>query len=95
MTALREMADKFREKYASGVALLASEQDSKPILIASVTDDLIKRGLNAGQLVQQVAKIVGGGGGGRPNLAQAGGKDASKLAEALDQVPVYIRENLQ
>jgi alanyl-tRNA synthetase len=95
MTALREMADKFREKYASGVALLASEQDSKPILIAFVTDDLIKRGLNAGKLVQQVAKIVGGGGGGRPNLAQAGGKDASKLAEALDQVPVYIRENLQ
>ena len=95
MTALREMADKFREKYASGVALLASEQDNKPILIAFVTDDLIKRGLNAGKLIQQVAKIVGGGGGGRPNLAQAGGKDASKLAEALDQVPVYIRENLQ
>jgi alanyl-tRNA synthetase len=92
---LREMADKFRQKYATGVAVLGSSQAGKPILIAAVTDDLVKRGLHAGNLIKQVARVVGGGGGGRPDLAQAGGKDASKLAEALDQVSVYIRENLQ
>jgi len=95
MEALREMADKFRQHYQSGVALLASEQDGKPILIAAVTDDLVERGLHAGKLVGSVAKIVGGGGGGRPTLAQAGGKDPSKLSEALDSVRVYIRENLK
>jgi len=95
MDSLREMADKFRQKHPSGVALLASEQGGKPILIAAVTEDLTKRGLNAGSLVKQVAGVVGGGGGGRPTLAQAGGKDASKLSEALDQVAVYIRENLK
>ena len=95
MDALREMADKFRQKYPSGVLVLASDLDDKPILIAAVTDDLVKRGLHAGKLIQQVAKVVGGGGGGRPNMAQAGGKDASKLAEALDQVPGYIKENLK
>ncbi len=95
MEALREMADKFRQKYPSGVALLASDLDGKPILLAVVTDDLVKRGLHAGNLVKQVAQVVGGGGGGRPTLAQAGGKDASKLAVALDQVPVYIKTNLK
>jgi alanyl-tRNA synthetase len=95
MDALREMADKFRQKYDSGVVVLASDLDDKPILIAAVTDDLVKRGLHAGKIVQQVAKVVGGGGGGRPNMAQAGGKDASKLSEALDQVAVFIKENLK
>ena len=95
MEALREMADKFRQKYSSGVALLASDLDGKPVLLAAVTDDLVKRGLHAGNLVKQVAQVVGGGGGGRPTLAQAGGKDAAKLTEALDQVPVYIKANLK
>ena len=95
MEALREMADKFRQKNPSGVALLASDLDGKPVLLAAVTDDLVKRGLHAGNLVKQVAQVVGGGGGGRPTLAQAGGKDASKLTEALDQVPVYIKTNLK
>jgi len=92
--ALREMSDKFRQQYPSGVAVLASEQNGKPILIATITDDLVKRGLNAVELVQKVAQIVGGGGGGRPTLAQAGGKDASKLHEALDQVHAYLRGSL-
>jgi len=92
--ALREMSDKFRNQHPSGVILLASEQNGKPIMIAAVTDDLVQRGLNAVQLVQKVARVVGGGGGGKPTLAQAGGKDASKLSEALDQVTVYIRESL-
>ena len=92
---LRNMADKFRSQYSSGVAVLASDQDGKPILIAAVTNDLVKKGLHAGNLVKQVAAVVGGGGGGKPTLAQAGGKDSSKLAEALDQVGVYLQENLK
>jgi len=94
LDSLREMADKFRQKHASGVVVLASEQQEKPIFIAAVTEDLVTRGLHAGRLIQQVASIVGGGGGGRPTLAQAGGKDAAKLPEALDQVQVYIRSAL-
>jgi len=95
METLREMADRFRQKYSSGVALLTSVQGEKPILVAVVTEDLTKKGLHAGKLVKQVAGVVGGGGGGRPTLAQAGGTDPSKLAEALDQVNVYINENLK
>lgn len=94
MDALREMTDRFRQKYPTGVVVLGSNQAGKPILIAAVTEDLIPRGLHAGKLVQQVASVVGGGGGGRPDLAQAGGKNASKLSEALDQVSVYIQQNL-
>ena len=90
--ALREMTDWFRDKVASGTAVLASVINGKPLIIATVTDDLIKRGLKAGDLVREVAKIVGGGGGGRPNLAQAGGKDASKLPEALAAVPQLIEQ---
>ena len=52
-------------------------------MIAAATDDLVKKGAHAGKLVGEVAKLVGGGGGGRPNMAQAGGKDPSKLNEAL------------
>jgi alanyl-tRNA synthetase len=95
MDALREMADKFRQKYDTGVVVLASQQDDKPILIAALTENLVQRGLHAGKLVKRVASVVGGGGGGRPTLAQAGGKDSSKLSEALDQVAAYIRENLK
>jgi alanyl-tRNA synthetase len=92
---LRLMADRFRQRYPSGVVVLASSVDGKPVIIGAVTDDLVKRGLHAGDLVKRVALVVGGGGGGRPNLAQAGGKDASKLSEALDQVPGYIKEKLK
>jgi alanyl-tRNA synthetase len=95
MDALREMADKFRQDHDTGVIVLASQQSGKPILIAALTEDLVQRGLHAGELVKKVAGVVGGSGGGRPTLAQAGGKDASKLSEALDQVAVYIRENLK
>ncbi|MFN2303009.1 MAG: DHHA1 domain-containing protein, partial [Anaerolineales bacterium] len=94
LDSLREMADKFRQKYPTSVAVLGSEKDGKPIFIAAVTEDLVKRGLHAGKLIQQVAQVVGGGGGGRPTLAQAGGKDPSTLSDALDQVDVYLREHL-
>ncbi|MBN2500219.1 MAG: alanine--tRNA ligase, partial [Anaerolineales bacterium] len=92
---LRQMSDRFRQKYPSGVAVLAGVSDGKPLLVATVTDDLVERGLHAGKLVKLVATPLGGGGGGRPNMAQAGGKDASKLDEALATVPDWVKENLK
>lgn len=92
---LREMADWFRDRVSSGVAVIATVQNERPLFVATVTDDLIKRGVRAGDLVRDVAKIVGGGGGGRPNMAQAGGRDASKLPEALDAVEGLVRAALE
>lgn len=91
---LRAMTDRFRQRWPSGVVVVASAPEDRPVIIAAVTDDLVKRGLHAGDLVKAVAQVVGGGGGGRPNLAQAGGKDASKLGEALDKAPEYVKEKL-
>lgn len=91
MNALRQMADRFRQKYPEkGIAVLATVIDGSPLLIAVVTEDLVGRGLKAGDLVQFVACQVGGGGGGRPTLAQAGGKDAGKLNEALGSVRGWV-----
>jgi alanyl-tRNA synthetase len=91
---LRAMTDRFRQRCPSGVVVVASAPDNRPVIIAAVTDDLVKRGLNAGDLVKTVAQVVGGSGGGRPTLAQAGGKDASKLSEALDKVSEYVKHKL-
>jgi len=92
---LREMADWFRDKVRSGTAVLATVSNDKPIIIAVVTEDVIERGVKAGDLVREVAQMVGGGGGGRPELAQAGGKDASKLAAALAAVPGLVEKALK
>ena len=92
---LRALTDRFRQKYASGVVVLGSVVADKPILIAAVTDDLITRGLHAGKLIKEVAALVEGGGGGKPDLAQAGGKNPKRLSEALDQTTAYIKANLK
>lgn len=92
---LRMMTDRFRQRYPSGVIVLASAPEDKPVIIAAVTDDLVKRGLNASDLVKSVAQVVSGGGGGRPTLAQAGGKDSAKLPEALAKVNEYVESNLR
>ena len=92
---LRNMADIFREKHDNGVIVLASVVDDKPILVAAVSDGLVKKGLHAGKLIKEVAAIVGGGGGGKPTLAQAGGKDAARIPEALNIVLPFIKEQLK
>lgn len=93
---LRTLSDRFRQRNPSGVAVLATlSKDNRPLLLAAVTEDLVKRGLHAGELVKFVAEPLGGGGGGRPTLAQAGGKDASKLEEILELVPEWIKNHLQ
>ena len=91
---LRQMTDRFRQRYPSGVAVLASVTEGRPALIAAVTEDLVKRGLNAGELVKLVAAPLGGSGGGRPSLAQAGGKDAARLPDALALVPDWVEQRL-
>ncbi len=80
---MREISDWFRDRVKHGVLVLASIVDERPQLMVAVTDDLAKQGLQAGKLIKDIAAVVGGGGGGRPTLAQAGGKDASKLPDAL------------
>ncbi|HBX68046.1 MAG TPA: alanine--tRNA ligase, partial [Chloroflexi bacterium] len=93
---LRQLADQFRTRYPKmGVIVLGTVQNEKPMMIAAVTEDLIGRGIKAGDLVKFVAQQVGGGGGGKPTLAQAGGRDASKLDEALASVPDWVKENLK
>ncbi len=92
---LREMSDWFRDRVQSGVAVLGMVQDGKPVIIATVTDDLIARGVRAGDLVREVAKIVGGSGGGRPNMAQAGGGNPERLSDALNAVAGLVEAALK
>jgi alanyl-tRNA synthetase len=83
MEALRNMTDGIKAKLGSVALLLGSVHEGKVQLIAAVTPDLVERGYHAGQLIKRVAAVCGGGGGGRPDMAQAGGKDPGKLEEAL------------
>ena len=92
--ALRQMTDWFRDRLGSSVVVLGSVINEKPMLVAAATDDAIEKGIHAGNLVRDAAKIVGGGGGGRPNMAQAGGRHADKLPEALGQVAGWVEANL-
>jgi alanyl-tRNA synthetase len=92
---LRQQVDRLRQKAASAVVVIGWSEDSKVQLIAAVTDDLVKKGMHAGKLVGQIAKVVGGGGGGKPTMAQAGGKEPGKLPEALELAARLAREQLQ
>ena len=92
---MRQMSDWFRDRLGSSVVVLGSVIEDKPMLVASVTNDLINRGMHAGNLVRDTSKIIGGGGGGRPNMAQAGGKDSAKLPDALRTVPDWVKQNLK
>jgi alanyl-tRNA synthetase len=92
---LRALVDRFRSDHPSGVAVLASVVDNRPIIVAAVTQDLVARGVHAGELVKVVAQQVGGGGGGKPTLAQAGGKDPSQLPSALALVPGWVAAHLK
>ena len=91
---LRQMTDWFRDRLGSSVVVLGSVINDKPMLVAAATADAIEKGIHAGNLVRDAAKIVGGGGGGRPNMAQAGGRHADKLPEALGQVAGWVEEKM-
>jgi len=94
MDSLRSYADLIRDKVGSAILLLASTADNKVMLIAAATPDMVKAGFNAGNLLKKVAPIVGGGGGGRPGLAQAGGKEPGAIDKALEEGWKEIREML-
>ena len=87
---LRELGEALRDRLGSGVIVLGAVVAERPQLLAMVTPDLLGQGYHAGNLVKALAAIIGGGGGGRPDFAQAGGKDASKLGEALSRAPELV-----
>jgi alanyl-tRNA synthetase len=95
MDTLREMTDWFRNKLGSVVIVLGAVIDDKPNFVAAVTPDLVEQGLKAGAVIKQVARVVGGGGGGRPTMAQAGGRDPGRLDDALSLVPQVVGEMLR
>ena len=90
---LREINDKFKEKFTKGVAVLGAVSGGKVFLLAGVTQELTAR-LHAGNLIKEIVKEVGGSGGGRPDMAQAGGNRPDKLKDALDLAEKLIREKL-
>ena len=92
--ALRTMGDQLKQKLGSGVIVLASGKDGKVNLVVMATDDVVKKGVHAGNIIKAAAAVCGGGGGGRPNMAQAGGKDASKIAQALEEAKTVIAQQL-
>jgi alanyl-tRNA synthetase len=92
MDALRELMDRLRQKLESGVIMLGSHANGKACFMCSVSEDLVGEGIHAGKLIGAVAKLAGGGGGGKPDRAQAGGKDGSKVADAIKAVPGLLKE---
>lgn len=95
MNQLRKMVDDLKQKLGSAVILLATDNNNKVQLAAGVTKDLMDKGFHAGHLIKEAAQICGGGGGGRPDMAQAGGKDVKKIKEALDYAKTYILETIE
>ncbi|MCE5258921.1 MAG: alanine--tRNA ligase [Chloroflexi bacterium] len=92
--ALRELADRFRDKLGSALVALGAVIDGKPFVVVAATPDLVSRGVHAGKIAGAAAQQMGGGGGGKPNMAQAGGKDSSRLAQALSVVARLAEEAL-
>ena len=89
---MREMGDFLKTKLGSVFVVLASVINDRPMFVAMATPDLVAKGVHAGSIVKQVAKVAGGGGGGSPEMAQAGGKDKSKVSAALEEVVRLVRE---
>jgi len=94
MPILREMGDILRDRLGSAIVVLATICSGKPNFLAMVTPDLVANGFHAGNIIKQVAKVAGGGGGGRASMAQAGGKDATKLDEALNLVKSVVASQI-
>jgi alanyl-tRNA synthetase len=95
MDSLRKLGDQLKDKLGTGIVVLATEKDNKGNFIAMATEDAVKKGIHAGNMIRQVAKIAGGGGGGKPTMAQAGAKDVSKIDEALEQVMNFVKEQVK
>jgi alanyl-tRNA synthetase len=95
MNGLRNLGDQMKDKLGDGVIVIASVQDGKVNLMATVTDEAQKKGAHAGNLIKAIASLVGGGGGGRPNMAQAGGKNPAGVDACLEKVMEVVAEQLK
>jgi len=91
---LRQLGDKIKEKLDKVVIVLSTEKNGKVNFIATATEDAVKSGIHCGNIIREVAKVTGGGGGGRPNMAQAGGNEPSKIEEALNLVKELVESQL-
>ena len=83
---LRNLGDSLKEKIGTGLVVLASVVEDKIAFLATATPDAVKMGVHAGMVIKEITKIAGGSGGGQPDMAQGGGKDEAKIAEALSAV---------
>ncbi|HKM05190.1 MAG TPA: alanine--tRNA ligase [Lachnospiraceae bacterium] len=95
MNGLRDLGDQLKHKLGEGVVVLASKEDGKVNLIAMVTEGAMEKGAHAGNLIKGIAGIVGGGGGGRPNMAQAGGKNPQKISQAIAEVAKVLEGQIE
>ena len=95
MNGLRELGDQLKEKLGEGVIVIASAADGKVNLMVTATEGVLKQGVHAGNLIKGIAGLVGGGGGGRPNMAQAGGKNPEGIEAALAKVPELVSQQVK
>lgn len=95
MNNLRNLGDQIKDKIKSGIIVLMGDMESKVNIVVMATDDMVKSGIHAGNIVKELASITGGKGGGRPNMAQAGGKDVTKIKESLNQAKNIILTQLK
>ena len=95
MNGLRELGDQLKEKLGEGIVVLASAMDGKVSLMATATDGAQKKGAHAGNLIKAIAGLVGGGGGGRPGMAQAGGKNPAGMDAAMEKAAEVVAEQVK
>ncbi|RKD27919.1 alanyl-tRNA synthetase [Caminicella sporogenes DSM 14501] len=95
MNSVRNLGDKLRDKLGNSFIVLGSEKDGKVNFIAMASDEAVKKGIHSGKIIKEVASIAGGGGGGRPNMAQAGAKDPSKIDKALSKVKELVLNSIK
>ena len=95
MNGLRDLGDQLKEKLGESVVVLASDKDGKVNLISMATDGAMKMGAHAGNLIKGIAGLVGGGGGGRPNMAQAGGKNPAGMDAAMEEAAKVLEEQIK
>ena len=95
MNTLKDVADKLRDKLVSGVVVLANTAEDKVNFVVTATEDVVKKGIHSGNIVKEVATIAGGKGGGRPNMAQAGAPDITKVDEALNHASEVVKAQVK
>ncbi|MDE7404189.1 MAG: alanine--tRNA ligase, partial [Lachnospiraceae bacterium] len=94
MNGLRDLGDQLKAKLGEGVVVLISDKDGKVNMVAMATEGAMQKGAHAGNLIKGIAALVGGGGGGRPNMAQAGGKNPAGIDQAIAEVSEVLKTQL-